>query len=295
MFGTPSRVFVSTAPCDMRAGIGTLSMRVAGELGRDPADGSLYVFVSRDATKAKMLRCEGGAECLYYVRLAERVMLANVRAFCPKADRVSPGQLSLFNDFEAAADPAAPEPEPPAQARPRRRGGKRRLDLSSLETVVVDLELPEGERFCEACGSGLEEIAVEVTRTVRLVPARLVVEERRRRVYRCPACSAAAAAGEEGLAPIAKAPAPALPIPGSIASPSLLAWVLHAKYVNAMPLYRIEADFASLGLPLSRANMANKTRIGTRSASGTSTLPPSRADTTSTRCCTPSTRRCQRT
>lgn len=67
-FATPARVLVWPAPTDMRAGIGSLSAKVAAS-GADPADGSLYVFVSRDCTKLKMLRLGEGGWCLWYCRL----------------------------------------------------------------------------------------------------------------------------------------------------------------------------------------------------------------------------------
>jgi hypothetical protein len=47
-FTTPDRIFVSLRPQDMRAGIQRLAETVAAEFGRDPMDGALYVFVSRD-------------------------------------------------------------------------------------------------------------------------------------------------------------------------------------------------------------------------------------------------------
>lgn len=55
----------------MRAGIQRLASIVEAELGSRPDDGTLWCFVSRDRRKAKMLRFEGGAWCLWYVRLAE--------------------------------------------------------------------------------------------------------------------------------------------------------------------------------------------------------------------------------
>lgn len=58
-------------PQDMRAGIQRLAGVVEAELGGSPADGTLWVFVSRDRRKAKMLRYDSGAWCLWYVRLAE--------------------------------------------------------------------------------------------------------------------------------------------------------------------------------------------------------------------------------
>lgn len=68
-FSRTARVIVSTTPCDMRAGIPRLSSLVASSLGHDPTDGALYVFVSRDAKRAKMLRFETNGWVLYYVKL----------------------------------------------------------------------------------------------------------------------------------------------------------------------------------------------------------------------------------
>lgn len=187
-------------------------------------------------------------------RLVEVVRLANQRFFGCRSERVVPDQLSLFNDMEAAA-----EPEFNAQAKPRRRGGRRVVDYSRLEQVVVRHELPKTAEECPECGYGLEEFKIEVTYALRMVPAHLVAERHERAVYRCPDCCAANAAGEDAPASIVRAPMPAAPIKGSFATPSLIAYVLNGKYVNALPLYRMEYDFKCLGAPISRQNMANWT------------------------------------
>jgi hypothetical protein len=69
-FVTPDRILVHSRPQDMRAGIVRLAETVACELGRDPADGTLFVFISRDRRKLKMLRFECSAWCMWHVRLA---------------------------------------------------------------------------------------------------------------------------------------------------------------------------------------------------------------------------------
>ena len=46
-------------------------------------------------------------------------------------------------------------------------------------------------------------------------------------------------------------------IKGSIATPSLIAGIMNAKYVNGMPLARQEREFARYGLNLSTKTMAN--------------------------------------
>ena len=70
-FTTPDRLFVSTAPQDMRAGIQRLASIITADMCMDPTDGALYVFVSRDCEKIKMLRFETNGWCMYYVRLCE--------------------------------------------------------------------------------------------------------------------------------------------------------------------------------------------------------------------------------
>ena len=63
-------------------------------------------------------------------RLVEQIKLANLRFFAPRSERVPEDQmsLSLFNDAEAWADPSEPEPSGgDGPARPRRRGGRRRI------------------------------------------------------------------------------------------------------------------------------------------------------------------------
>lgn len=70
-FVVPDRVLVSARPQDMRAGIHRLSAIIAADFEGDPMDGALYVFVSRDMRKAKLLRFDVNGWCLYYVRLCE--------------------------------------------------------------------------------------------------------------------------------------------------------------------------------------------------------------------------------
>lgn len=70
-FTTPDRIFIFRYPHDMRAGIQRLAQIVTADFSVDPTDGALYVFVSRTADKAKMLRFETNGWCLYYCRLCE--------------------------------------------------------------------------------------------------------------------------------------------------------------------------------------------------------------------------------
>lgn len=192
-------------------------------------------------------------------RVVEQLKLAAQRQWAPRADRVVPGQVPLFNDVELESDaPLSGDGGTGASSpRRRRRGGKRRVDLSRFETVTIEHELPEGERACPSCGRAMSEMGVEETRRLRLVPAHFVCEVHRRHVYRCGGCCAANAAGAEAPAVIVRADMPAGPVPGSIATASLVSWVIKAKYERSMPLYRIEDDFRGLGADISRQDLAN--------------------------------------
>ena len=195
-------------------------------------------------------------------RLVEQFKLLQQWFFGPRSEKAPPEpdplQLSLFNDCEAAAD-GSPEPGPAgagAAKKARRRGGPRKVDLSRLETVVVEHELPEGDRSCPECGAGMVEIGVEVTMKLRMVPAHLVVEEHRVHKYACPECCGANAAGGEVGSVIVRAPRPAEAFPKSLATPSLAAWVVEQKYAMSLPLYRIESQMARLGCEVSRQDMS---------------------------------------
>ena len=53
------------------AGLQRMATVVEAELGRSPADGTLWRFTGGDRRKAKMLRYDSDVWCLLYVRLAE--------------------------------------------------------------------------------------------------------------------------------------------------------------------------------------------------------------------------------
>ncbi len=68
------RIWVATAPVDMRRGFDRLAEQVRTVLGEDPLSGHLFVFRSRSGERAKILwwdrgEGQGGGFVLYYKRL----------------------------------------------------------------------------------------------------------------------------------------------------------------------------------------------------------------------------------
>jgi len=184
-----------------------------------------------------------------------------VQARWGRSSEKHPGQseLSLFNEAELAAmlgeqsdddvgetsevdtnaEPAAAAPTKPAKPR------KRRQLPDGLERVRVTHELTDAERH-GACGGTLMPIGEQITEQLGILPQRHFVIQHVK--LKC-ACSC------KGCG-VRTAPMPTPPIPGSQASPSLLAWSLVAKYHDGLPLYRQERIARTFGVELSRGKLA---------------------------------------
>jgi transposase len=159
-------------------------------------------------------------------------------------------QVSMFGEMEIA-----PPPEPETEEityRRRKQKGKREADLSRLPAERIEYELDESDRICPECGETMRDIGVDVRREIKLIPAKLVVLEHATHTYACDNCEKS---GDH--TPFAKAETPAALIPGSLASASLVAYILTQKYSSGMPLYRIEKGFTYDGVDISRQTMSN--------------------------------------
>jgi transposase len=194
--------------------------------------------------------------------LYESILIERARYFGPRSEHISPGQIPLFNDAEAACDEGAPEPGYDSVARPksrgRRRAGLREQSMGHLPVEVIDHDLAPDERRCGCCGSELKEMKVEVTKKLKVIPTSFICEEHHRHVYVCGCCSKENASGATTPAVIIRSPVPASPIAKSIATPSLLAALINEKYVNSKPLARIEADFVRAGnVAIPRSTLSN--------------------------------------
>ena len=165
----------------------------------------------------------------------------------------------FFNEAEiegAQAQPAAAEIEGekievPAHQRTKR--GRKPLD-PALPRDVRRHELPEDERVCPHDGAALREIGVEVSEQMDVVPQQVRVIRHERVKYACPCC-------DGGLR---LAPKPPQIIPKGLLSEAALAWVITAKYLDGLPLYRQAALLGRFGgTELSRNTLAaSVVRVG---------------------------------
>ena len=158
------------------------------------------------------------------------------------------GTIVFFNEAEAVCDLNAAEPEDLELKSPKqpKRKGKKEADLSGLPVRRIDHYLSEEELEAEFGVRGWKQLPDAISRKYHFVPAKVEVEEHHIGVY--------ASKTDEHMV---KADHPKTLLHGSLVSPSLGAAIINGKYVNAVPLYRLEQEFQRYGLQITRQNMAN--------------------------------------
>lgn len=90
------RVYAYGAAVDMRKGHDGLSAIVREGLGRDPLSGDLYLFVSRNRIRAKVLLWDGTGLCVYAKRLEKGRFACLWRAQAGEVLELSSSELQLF-------------------------------------------------------------------------------------------------------------------------------------------------------------------------------------------------------
>ncbi|MEO2181006.1 MAG: IS66 family transposase [bacterium] len=180
------------------------------------------------------------------LQLEEQIKLLLSKRFGTSSER-HPGQHELFDEAEqetAEAEPLEP-PEVTVASDTKKKPGRKPLP-EQLPRVEVIHDLPEDEKVCAHDGHPLHKIGEDVSEQLDIVPARIQVIRNIRVKYGCRHC-------EEG---VITAPIPTQIIPKSIATPGLLAYVAVSKYLDALPLYRLEKLFERIGVTLSRRTLS---------------------------------------
>ena len=157
------------------------------------------------------------------------------------------GKIVFFNEAEAVCDMDEAECEAEEKViRKAKVKGKRDKDFEGLTVNVIPHYLSE-ETLDEKFGkNGWRQLKDEVSRKYHFKPAEISVNEHHIGKY---------VSKEDGS--IIYAPHPKWLLPSSPVSPSIAAAVMNAKYVNAVPLYRMQKEFERYGLDISRRTMAN--------------------------------------
>jgi transposase len=181
--------------------------------------------------------------------------LAHLRRmrFGARSEALSAEQRDLFQET-LASDLAAAEAEiakrladapatPPAPPAPRPRAGRQPLP-EHLPRIEHRHE-PES-CLCGQCGKDLVKIGEDISEQLDVEPARFFVHRHIRPQYACRACETVSAA-----------PIPPAVIDGGMAAVGLYVWLIIGKYVDHLPLYRLEQIAARDRVILSSSTLAD--------------------------------------
>jgi transposase len=191
-----------------------------------------------------------------HAELAEALALLRRYVFGPRRERHidDPDQGHLFDlhdtvivpvpDAPAESDAGSSAPTPKA-SRPHRR-----ICLDHLPHNRIEHDVPEDEKTCSCCGGAKQKIGEDLSRELEFTPAKLEVNVHVLPKYACPKC-------HDG---VASPPVPPKPIPGGIAGPGLISYVVVSKFADHLPLYRLEDILVRHGVYLSRSTLCDWVR-----------------------------------
>lgn len=170
---------------------------------------------------------------------------------------------TLFDAVASPPDvpelPSEPEmgPERSSAPTPRRSHGRRRV-AADLPVERIEIDLAEAEKPCPCCGNLRVRVGLsEPSRRHDYRPASVFVRETVRVSYACRTCEHA---GHDPQ--FVRPPLPPEPIERSTAAAGLLAHVVVSKFVDHLPLHRLENILARHGFPVSRSTLCDWTRGG---------------------------------
>ncbi|MBQ2678330.1 MAG: IS66 family transposase [Firmicutes bacterium] len=189
-------------------------------------------------------------------RLIEQIRIMNSNRFGRKTEKLSQidGQLSFFNEVEECCDLTVSEPELELvvrKVRKKKQQGQRELDIEGLPEEEIRHELTD-KQLDEHFGIGCwRRIKSDEYARLRFNPASWTVERH----------SVDVAVGKSGdhQDEFLRGDRPKDLLRGSLVTHSLEAAIMNAKYVNSLPLARIEKEFERNGVFISRQTMANWT------------------------------------
>lgn len=190
--------------------------------------------------------------------LIEQITLANKNRFGRSSEKTMDtsqicfmevdGTIVFFNEAEAISDLDAEGPDT-LENKPARKPktvGKKEADIKDLPVNIINHYLTDEELVAEFGENGWKQLPDAISKHYRFIPAKVEIDEHHVGVY--------ASKTDDR---IIKADHPKALLHGSLVSPTIAAAIMNGKYVNAVPLYRLEQEFSRYGLAITRQNMAN--------------------------------------
>jgi transposase len=191
-------------------------------------------------------------------RLKAQVRWLEGKPYRSKPEKVAPGQLAfgliemmkggLGNDEELVSDDDTPDedesPEvPPTIKKKRKRRGR---DLPR-EIVPSRLSIDDAARLCACCDAPKAEVGFDTQERFFHQPAKVTIIEERFYKYACSRCKDGIDTCEPRLPP--------KPIPGSMASASMLAFLVTSKVLDGLPIERVAKQLRRFGVDLATSTL----------------------------------------
>lgn len=185
--------------------------------------------------------------------LREKLRLALYHKFGRSSEKIDSSQQELFEELEENQTPEATDETTVVASHQRQKNaGRKPLDENIPREDVVH-DIPEEEKIC-GCGAALSKIEEVISEELEIIPEQIFVK---RHIYPKYACRCCEGSGDEEKPVFRVARSEPRLLPGSIASPALLAFILVNKFTDHLPFYRQEKRFERIGAHISRQDMAN--------------------------------------
>lgn len=133
------------------------------------------------------------------------------------------------------------------ERRKPRKGHGRKPIPDDLHREKHLLDVPESDKKCACCGAAKIHIGDDITEELEYQPAVFFVNQYIRPKYACPACKNSG---------VTTAALPPRPIDKGSAGPGLLSYIITSKYVDHLPLYRLQQMFMRYAIDINRSTMA---------------------------------------
>jgi len=190
-----------------------------------------------------------------YLELKERYDVLMYKKYMRSAEELlaNDKQQPLFaEEPEQESIPEMENEKQEVKSYARKKPGRKPID-PHLRRVEEIIDIPEDEKTC-ACGHKLSRIGEETSEKLEIIPQSIFVAKTIRPKYACRHCEGTENEDEKT---VKIAPAPPSIIPRSIASASLLSYIMIHKYQDHLPFYRQETQFQRIGIEISRQDMSN--------------------------------------
>jgi transposase len=223
-------------------------MDLLNELARADIDSALLAQVRAlfEQQQAKLVRQDAVlAEKDFKITALTHELAYYRRIRFGKASEALAGEQRLLFEETVDIDLAAIVEELDTHAPAKRQ--RKRAGRQALPPELPRIEHRHEPESCQCgqCGADLVKIGEDVSEQLDVEPARFFVHRHIRPQYACRPCET-----------ITAAPIPPAVIDGGLAAVGLLAWVAACKYLDHLPLYRIEQIAARQGVPLARSTLA---------------------------------------